>query len=298
MAKSDNAQRESAAAASADVKVADEGTEESAHDVTEPAGEADGVDAGQGSGTDAPADRNQSSATEPEEPEPEAGGESGAASAPEPEAEPADTEAGHGSRDDTSAATTPNESAGSTDSGDAGDAAASVGSVGSVGSARDDEPDSVAEAPVQSESQQGGVPMSAPKDGSKAVKATPSARKAHLAVSRIEPWSVMKFSFVIALVCFIILFVAVAVTYAILSTLGVFDALTSLLVQLADSGEGEEPMLNPAGWFSPARVLGYTGLIGALNIILITALSTVGAMLYNLSSDLVGGIDVTLTESE
>jgi cobalamin biosynthesis Mg chelatase CobN len=131
-----------------------------------------------------------------------------------------------------------------------------------------------------------------------AVKATKSSRKAHLTVSRVEPWSVMKFSFVIALVCFIILFVAIGVIYAILSSLGVFDAVTELFSSLTDGGEGDDLGINPAEWFSPARVLGYTGLIGALNIILITALSTVGAMLYNLAADLVGGVDVTLTESE
>ncbi|WP_309485802.1 DUF3566 domain-containing protein [Marinitenerispora sediminis] len=123
-------------------------------------------------------------------------------------------------------------------------------------------------------------------------------RKAHLTVSRVEPWSVMKFSFVISLVCFIILFVAVAVIYFVLSMLGVFDAVTELITSLTDGGEGDELALNPASWFSPARVLGYTGLFGALNIMVITALAFVGAILYNLASDLVGGIDVTLSESE
>lgn len=125
-----------------------------------------------------------------------------------------------------------------------------------------------------------------------------SARRAHLTLSRVEPWSVMKFSFVISLVCFIILFVAVAVVYAILSGLGVFDAITDLITSLTDGGEEDDLGLNPAAWFSPSRVLGYTGLIGALNIILITALSTIGAMLYNLAADLVGGLDITLSESE
>ncbi|MFW5415408.1 DUF3566 domain-containing protein [Nocardiopsis sp. CNT-189] len=141
-------------------------------------------------------------------------------------------------------------------------------------------------------------PAAKPPKAAKAPKAVKTSRKAHLSVSRIEPWSVMKFSFVISLVCFIVLFVAVAVIYAILSGLGVFDALAGMLTALTEGGEGEEVPINPAGWFSPARVLGYTGLIGALNIVLITALSTVAAMLYNLAADLVGGIDVTLTESE
>ncbi len=107
----------------------------------------------------------------------------------------------------------------------------------------------------------------------------------------------MKFSFVVSLVCFIVLFVAIAVIYTILSTLGVFDALTELITSLTES-EDEELQVDPETWFSPARVLGYTGLVGALNIILITALATVASMLYNLAADLVGGIDITLSESE
>ncbi|GAA3762290.1 hypothetical protein GCM10022205_57560 [Spinactinospora alkalitolerans] len=156
-----------------------------------------------------------------------------------------------------------------------------------------------AESSTAVSAEQGGVIMAAPEERSGSVpKTAKSARKAHLTLSRVEPWSVMKFSFVISLVCFIILFVAVAVTYTILSTLGVFDAVTDLIASLTDGGEGDDLSLDPENWFSPARVLGYTGLIGALNIILITALSTVGAMLYNLAADLVGGIDVTLSESE
>ncbi|MEU3307864.1 DUF3566 domain-containing protein [Nocardiopsis sp. NPDC055551] len=132
-----------------------------------------------------------------------------------------------------------------------------------------------------------------------AVKATLASRKAHLTVSRVEPWSVMKFSFVVALVCFIILFVAVAVIYAVLSMLGVFDELTNMINALLEGDGGDDELgLNPAAWFSPGRVLGYTGVVGALNVVLLTALSTVGAMVYNLVADLVGGVDVTLSEAE
>ncbi|CAL9487702.1 hypothetical protein SUDANB121_03186 [Nocardiopsis dassonvillei] len=133
-----------------------------------------------------------------------------------------------------------------------------------------------------------------------AGKASLSSRKAHLTVSRVEPWSVMKFSFVVSLVCFIVLFVAIAVIYATLSMLGVFDELTNMINALLEGeGGGEDELgLNPAAWFSPGRVLGYTGVVGALNIVLITALSTVGAMVYNLVADLVGGLDITLSEAE
>ncbi|NYH52725.1 hypothetical protein HNR06_002314 [Nocardiopsis arvandica] len=164
----------------------------------------------------------------------------------------------------------------------------------------------VGSAVAEDRAEAGGTPVSESKSavpesssGPSAVKASLSSRKAHLTVSRVEPWSVMKFSFVVSLVCFIILFVAVAVIYATLSMLGVFDQLTSMMNALLEGDGSEDELgLNPAAWFSPGRVLGYTGVVGALNIVLITALSTVGAMLYNLVADLVGGVDVTLSEAE
>ncbi len=120
-------------------------------------------------------------------------------------------------------------------------------------------------------------------------------RKAHLQVARFEPWSVMKFSFIMSLVCFFVLFVAVFVLYLILSGLGVFDALTNTIKDLQGTSSGG---LNPASWFSAARILGYTALIGTLNVLLITALATVWAVIYNMAADLVGGIEVTLKEAD
>lgn len=153
-------------------------------------------------------------------------------------------------------------------------------------------------APAESAEQKTEEKTSAPR-GPRAGKASLSSRKAHLTVSRVEPWSVMKFSFVVSLVCFIVLFVAVAVIYATLSMLGVFDEMTKMVTALMEGDGGESELgLNPADWFSPGRVLGYTGVVGALNVVLITALATVGAMVYNLVADLVGGVDVTLSEAE
>jgi hypothetical protein len=124
------------------------------------------------------------------------------------------------------------------------------------------------------------------------------ARKAHLQVARFEPWSVMKFSFIMALVCFLVLFVAVAVLYMFLSGLGVFDALSNTIRDLTSNDQGKSGGINPANWFSAARILGYTALIGTLNVLLITALATVWSVIYNMAADLVGGVEVTLKEAD
>lgn len=121
-------------------------------------------------------------------------------------------------------------------------------------------------------------------------------RKAHLRLSRIQPWSAFKFSFVMSLVCFIVVFVAVAVLYGILAMLGVFDAVSTTITEITATDEGEG--INAAEWFSATRILGYAALLGAVNVVLITGLATVWAVIYNLAADLVGGVEVTLSENE
>ena len=123
-----------------------------------------------------------------------------------------------------------------------------------------------------------------------------SARQAHLTVARVEPWSVMKFSFVVSLVAFVILFVAVSILYGALSGLGVFDSLQRVVSSVTSSQSSAG--VNAKAWFSASKVLGYTALLGSLNIVLITAMSTIGAVVYNLTSRLVGGVEVTLRETE
>ena len=123
-----------------------------------------------------------------------------------------------------------------------------------------------------------------------------SARQAHLIVARVEPWSVMKFSFLVSLVAFVILFVAVGVLYETLSGLGVFTSLDHVVASVTSSQDSAG--VDASKWFTASRVLGYTALLGSINIVLITAMSTIGAVIYNLTSRLIGGVEVTLRETD
>jgi Transmembrane domain of unknown function (DUF3566) len=121
-------------------------------------------------------------------------------------------------------------------------------------------------------------------------------RRALLTLERIEPMSVMKFSFLISLVGWIVLFVAVAVVYFALSKLGVFAKIEQTVGLVTYNKT--HPGTNAASWFKASRVLEYTALVCTINAILFTALATVGAALYNLVTTLTGGIEVTLKESD
>lgn len=124
----------------------------------------------------------------------------------------------------------------------------------------------------------------------------PAKRQAMLTLARLEPWSVMKFSFLASVVAFIILFVAVAVLYMVLSALGAFDSIQHFVTTITSAKNSSGT--NISHWFSASLILGYTAMLGAVNIVLITAMSTVGSVIYNLIAKTVGGVEVTLRETE
>jgi hypothetical protein len=92
------------------------------------------------------------------------------------------------------------------------------------------------------------------------------------------------------------LFVAVAVLYMALSALGVFDSIQHTVSSITSSQNNSGT--NISHYFSASLILGYTAMLGALNIVLITAMSTVGSVVYNLIAKTVGGIEVTLRETD
>jgi hypothetical protein len=115
-------------------------------------------------------------------------------------------------------------------------------------------------------------------------------------VSRIDPWSVMKFSFVVSMVGWIVLVVAVALLYYALRAFGVFhlaqQAYATVTTSKGHSGTGL------SAWLSASTVIGYTLLVGAVNVVLVTALTTVGSVVYNLITRISGGVEVTLREAD
>jgi Transmembrane domain of unknown function (DUF3566) len=116
------------------------------------------------------------------------------------------------------------------------------------------------------------------------------ARRARLLVRHIDPWSTLKFSFVLSVAMFFVWLVAIGVLYGVLDGMGVFEQINGLYDEV--SGNGGDSL------FSPGLVLGTAALVGVVNIVLFTALATIGSFVYNICSDLVGGIEITLAEKD
>ena len=119
-------------------------------------------------------------------------------------------------------------------------------------------------------------------------------RRARLQLRHIDTWSALKISLVLSIALFFIWMVAVGVLYGVLSALGVFDTLNELFGQLG-SASGSEAAGDVV---TPGVVFGGAAVIGAINIVLMTALCTVGTFIYTLCSDLVGGLELTLSERD
>jgi hypothetical protein len=118
-------------------------------------------------------------------------------------------------------------------------------------------------------------------------------RRASLQVKRIDPWSVLKLALVLSVALFFVWLVAVGVLYGVLNGMGVWDKINSTANDLL---QGDEPTGDPL--ISAGRVFGVAAVIGAVNIVLFTALATVSAFVYNVSADLAGGLELTLSERE
>jgi hypothetical protein len=120
-----------------------------------------------------------------------------------------------------------------------------------------------------------------------------TVRRARVAVTRVDPWSVMKLSFVLSLALVVIFMVASAILWWVLNGSGVFDQLNTSLQSITGTSNLRLQDIAPLG-----RVMGIGALIGLIDVVLLTALATLATFLFNLTTGLVGGVDVVLTESD
>ena len=122
-------------------------------------------------------------------------------------------------------------------------------------------------------------------------------RRVKLTVSRADPWSVMKMSFLISVAIGIAGVAMVAVLWLVLNGMGVFSDIERTVSSVLSSGATEGgSQFNLMDYIGFGRVVSLAIVIGVIDVILLTALSTLGAFLYNVCSSLVGGLQLTLTD--
>ncbi|MGE5694467.1 MAG: DUF3566 domain-containing protein [Candidatus Sericytochromatia bacterium] len=115
--------------------------------------------------------------------------------------------------------------------------------------------------------------------------------RASMQIRRVDPWSVLKVSLVLSVAAFFVWMIAVAFLYLVLGGMGVWAKLNSNVGDLLNNTASNELV-------SSGTIFGGAALIGLVNIVLLTAMATVGAFIYNLTTDLVGGVEVTLADRD
>ncbi|MFF1507007.1 DUF3566 domain-containing protein [Streptomyces sp. NPDC058326] len=125
---------------------------------------------------------------------------------------------------------------------------------------------------------------------------TPRTRKARLRVAKADPWSVMKVSFLLSIALGICTVVAAAVLWMVMDAMGVFSTVGGTISEA--TGSNESNGFDLQSFLSLPRVLMFTSVIAVIDVVLMTALATLGAFIYNLSAGFVGGVELTLAEDE
>lgn len=117
--------------------------------------------------------------------------------------------------------------------------------------------------------------------------------RASMQIRRIDPWSTLKVSLLLSVALFFVWMITVAFLYLVLGGMGVWAKLNSNVGDLLNNASGSSAELVSSG-----TIFGGAFLIGLVNIVLMTALATIGAFVYNLITDLIGGIEVTLADRD
>jgi hypothetical protein len=122
----------------------------------------------------------------------------------------------------------------------------------------------------------------------------PAPRRVTLSLSRVDPWSAMKLSFLLSVAVGIAGVVMTAGLWMLLSSMGVFADLNRTVEGVLNSSNGAK--IDLMNYIGLGRVVSLTIVIAVIDVLLVTAISTLGAFLYNICASLVGGVQVTLTD--
>jgi hypothetical protein len=121
-------------------------------------------------------------------------------------------------------------------------------------------------------------------------------RKARLRLSRLDPWSVMKTSFLLSIAFGIVVWVAVFIVWSAIGAAGVFDNINNTVTEVLGTPAAEPFRIE--NYINTGKVMGFTTLLACADVLIITALATLGSFLYNIAATLLGGLEVTLASED
>ena len=120
----------------------------------------------------------------------------------------------------------------------------------------------------------------------------PTSKQVRLKLVYVDFWSAVKVSFLAGLALAIIGIVATFLLWTVLTQTGIFKSIASLFQSMA--GQSSNGLLDAV---SLGNVMSFSIVVGILDLIVVTALGAVVALLYNLSVKITGGLLVGFTNN-
>jgi hypothetical protein len=121
-----------------------------------------------------------------------------------------------------------------------------------------------------------------------------TVRRAKLRLVRLDPWSVTKAAFLLSIAFGVMCVVAVFLVFSIMSASGLWDSVNQTVQDVVNQPAQDAFDIND--YVGMSRVMGITMLISAIDVVILTALATLGAFIYNMAASLLGGVEITLAE--
>jgi nitrogen fixation-related uncharacterized protein len=119
----------------------------------------------------------------------------------------------------------------------------------------------------------------------------PRARRMRLTVQRLDPWSVLRLSFLLSVAVAVVTVVAMLLLWGLMASGGVFTSLETSANDIL--GGGSDTITR---YFDFSTVLWVSVLLAVADVVLITALATLGAFLFNLATSLAGGLELSVVD--
>ena len=132
-----------------------------------------------------------------------------------------------------------------------------------------------------------------PRPAAPAAPASASGRQASLRLDHVEPWSVARIAFAVSVAMMIVGVVAMTIFWVVLNLTGVWDQVNDAVTSVLSDDSSSFDITDYLGF---GRLIGLTLVVSAINVVLMTALATIGAHLYNLAAQVLGGVEVTFSE--
>ena len=126
-----------------------------------------------------------------------------------------------------------------------------------------------------------------------AVQPSLGPRSARLFVTHVDPWSVMKQAFLLSLALAMVILVAAATLWFALESAGVIDAITRTATDV-----GGESAAGLTSFLDFSKMMGLALVLAGIETVLLTAMATLFAFLYNLGVGIGGGLEITLSEED